>query len=122
MQRQSIHFGRAAVCSIACSCVNSRSPFANHYFRLGYSMVARKQGTGSDRHPQTNASGRFAAANKATFKPRSDIEGLGRKLRAIMRKVDVADVKPNERQRLADELLRLSSEAHWFADQVSKVK
>jgi hypothetical protein len=31
---------------------------------------------------------KFAAANKAAFKPRSDIEGLGRKLRAIMRKVD----------------------------------
>ena len=29
---------------------------------------------------------KFAAANKAAFKPRSDIEGLGRKLRAIMRK------------------------------------
>jgi len=50
---------------------------------------------------------KFAAANKAAFKSRSDIEGLGRKLRATMRKVDVADVKPNERQRLADELLRL---------------
>jgi len=64
----------------------------------------------------------FAAANKAAFKARSDIEGLGRKLRAIMRKFDVADVKPNERQRLAGELLRLSGEAEWFADQVSKVK
>jgi hypothetical protein len=65
---------------------------------------------------------KFAAANKAAFKSRSDIEGLGRKLRAIMRKVDAGRLKPNDRQRLADELLRLSSEAHWFADQVSKVK
>jgi hypothetical protein len=42
----------------------------------------------TDTRKQTLAEG-FAAANKATFKPRSDIEGLGRKLRAIMRKVDV---------------------------------
>jgi hypothetical protein len=47
---------------------------------------------------------------------------LAEKLRAIMRKVDVAHVKPNELQRLADELLRLSGEAEWFANQVSKVK
>jgi hypothetical protein len=39
-----------------------------------------------------------------------------------MRKVDAAQLKPNDRQRLADELLRLSVEARWFADQVSKVK
>jgi len=39
-----------------------------------------------------------------------------------MRKVDAGRLKPNDRQRLADELLRLSSEAEWFADQVSKVK
>jgi hypothetical protein len=64
----------------------------------------------------------FLAANTSAFKPRSDIEGLGRKLRAIMRKVDAAQLKPNDRQRLADELLRLSGEAQWFADQVSKVK
>jgi hypothetical protein len=64
----------------------------------------------------------FAATSKAAFKPRSDIEGLGRKLRAIMRKVDAAELKPNDRQRLAEELLRLSAEAQWFADQVSKVK
>jgi hypothetical protein len=54
---------------------------------------------------------KFAAANKAAFKPRSDIEGLGRKLRATMRKVDAGCLKPNDRQRLADKLLRLSSEA-----------
>jgi hypothetical protein len=30
----------------------------------------------------------IAATSKAAFKPRSDIEGLGRKLRAIMRKGD----------------------------------
>ena len=64
----------------------------------------------------------LAAANKAAFKPRSDIEGLARRLRAIMRKVDAAQLKPNDRQRLADELLRLSGEAQWLADQVSKVK
>ena len=75
----------------------------------------------TDTRKQTLAEG-FAAANKAAFKPRSDIEGLGRKLRAIMRKVDVAHVKPNELQRLADESLRLSGEAEWFANQVSKVK
>jgi hypothetical protein len=66
--------------------------------------------------------GLLAATNKAAFKPRADLEGLGRKLRAIMRKVDAAQLKPNDRQRLADELLRLSVEARWFADQVSKVK
>ena len=65
---------------------------------------------------------KFAAVNKAAFKSRSDSEGLGRKLRAIMRKVDAGRLKPNDRQRLADELLRLSGEAEWFADQVSKVK
>jgi hypothetical protein len=58
----------------------------------------------------------FAATSKAAFKPRSDIEGKGRKLRAIMRTVDAAELKPNDRQR---ELLRLSAEAQWFADQVS---
>jgi hypothetical protein len=36
----------------------------------------------------------FAA--KAAIKPRSDIEGLGRKLRAIMREVDAAH--PQRRQ------------------------
>jgi hypothetical protein len=66
--------------------------------------------------------GLLAATNKAAFKSRADIEALGRKLRAIMRKVDAAQLKPNDRQRLADELLRLSVEARWFADQVSKVK
>jgi hypothetical protein len=33
----------------------------------------------TDTRKQTLAEG-FAAANKATFKPRSDIEGLGRKI------------------------------------------
>ena len=47
---------------------------------------------------------------------------MPQKLRAIMRKVDAAQLKTNDRQRLADELLRLSGEAQWFADQVSKVK
>ena len=74
-----------------------------------------------DTRKQVLAEG-FAAANKAAFKPRSDIERLGRKLRAIMRKVDAAQLKHNGRQRLADELLRLSGEEQWFADQVSKVK
>jgi hypothetical protein len=59
----------------------------------------------------------MAEAYKAAFKPRRDIEQLGRKLRGIMRKVDVAEIKPNDRQRLADELSRLSGEAQWFADQ-----
>jgi hypothetical protein len=40
----------------------------------------------------------------------------------IMRKVDAAQLKPNDRQRLADELLGLSVEARWFADEVNKVK
>ena len=39
----------------------------------------------------------LAAANKAAFKPQSDFEGLGRRLRAIMRKVDAAQLKPNDR-------------------------
>ena len=43
----------------------------------------------------------LAAANKAAFKPRSDIEGFGRKLRAIMRKVDAAQLEPNDRRRHA---------------------
>jgi hypothetical protein len=59
----------------------------------------------------------MAEAYKAASKPRRDIEQLGRKLRGIMRKVDVAEIKPNDRQRLADELSRLSGEAQWFADQ-----
>ena len=39
-----------------------------------------------------------------------------------MREVDAAKLKTNDRQGLADELLRLSGEAQWLADQVSKVK
>jgi hypothetical protein len=62
----------------------------------------------------------MAAAGKAAFKPRRDVEELGRKLRGIMRRVDVTEIKPNDRQCLADELLRLCGEAQWFADQVSK--
>jgi hypothetical protein len=54
----------------------------------------------------------------AAFKARKNIEALGRELRGIMRKVDAAELKLNDRQRLADELSRLSGEAQWFADQV----
>ena len=61
----------------------------------------------------------LAEGYPAAFKARNDIDALGRKLRAIMRKVDVARLKPSDRQRLANELSRLSGEAQWFADQVS---
>jgi hypothetical protein len=36
----------------------------------------------------------FAATSNAALRPRSDIEGLGRKLHAIMRKVDAACSSP----------------------------
>jgi uncharacterized coiled-coil DUF342 family protein len=61
-----------------------------------------------------------ASAHASAFKARSDIESLSRKLRAIMRKVDTVQFKPDDRHRLADELSRLSGEAHWFAEQVNK--
>jgi hypothetical protein len=48
----------------------------------------------------------LAEGYAAAFKMRKDIEELGRKLRAIMRKVAAAELKPNDHQRLADELLR----------------
>jgi hypothetical protein len=64
----------------------------------------------------------LAQGYAAAFKARTDIEELGRKLRGIMRKVDAAVLKHNDRQRLADELSRLSGEAQWFADQVSKAQ
>ena len=41
-------------------------------------------------------------------------------LASMSAEVDAAEIKPNDRQRLADELSRLSGEAQWFADQVSK--
>jgi hypothetical protein len=64
----------------------------------------------------------LAQGYAAAFKARTDIKELGRKLRGIMRKIDAAVPKPNDRQRLADELSRLSGEAQWFADQVSKAQ
>jgi hypothetical protein len=53
----------------------------------------------------------LAEGYTAAFKARHDVDALGRKLRAIMRKVDVAQLKPSDRQRLADGLSRLSGEA-----------
>jgi uncharacterized coiled-coil DUF342 family protein len=61
-----------------------------------------------------------ASAHSSAVKARSEIEALGRKLRAIMRKVYTAEFKPDDRRRLVDELSRLSGEAQWFADEMSK--
>jgi hypothetical protein len=60
----------------------------------------------------------LAAGYAAAFRARTDIEELGRKLRVIMRRVDAIELKLNDRQRLSEELSRLSGEAQWFADRV----
>jgi hypothetical protein len=67
-----------------------------------------------------NAIETLAEATASAFKARKDIEALSKKLRTVMRKVDAVRLNPGDRQRLADELSRLSGEAQWFADQVTK--